>query len=84
MPSRGAPTGEFRAFQRIRNLMIEMLASYRARDGDLALETIRRGRTVDGADDLKTIFDLYEEPLQELKAGPPGENWNGVTDLQHK
>jgi adenylate cyclase len=71
-------------FQRIRNLMIEMLASYRARDWDLALETIRRGRTVDGADDLKTIFDLYEERLQELKTEPPGENWNGVTDLQHK
>lgn len=71
-------------FQQIRNLMIEMLASYRARDWVLALETIRRGRTVDGADDLKTIFDLYEERLQELKTEPPGENWNGVTDLQHK
>jgi adenylate cyclase len=71
-------------FQRIRNLMIEMLASYRARDWDLALETIRRGRTVDGADDLKTIFDLYEERLQELKTEPPGENWNGVTDLQRE
>jgi adenylate cyclase len=42
------------------------------------------GRTVDGADDLKTIFDLYEERLQELKTEPPGENRNGVTDLQHK
>ena len=71
-------------FQRLRNLMIEMLASYRACDWDLALETIRRGRTMDGAESLATIFDLYEGRLTELKAEPPGENWSGVTVLQHK
>jgi adenylate cyclase len=71
-------------FQRLRNLMTEMLASYRAGDWDLALETIRRGRTIDGAESLATIFDLYEGRLTELKAEPPGENWSGVTVLQHK
>ena len=71
-------------FQRLRNLMVEMLASYRVGDWDLALETIRRGRTIDGADSLAIIFDLYEGRLAELKAQPPGENWGGVTVLQHK
>jgi adenylate cyclase len=71
-------------FQRLRNVMVEILASYRACDWDRALETIRLGRTLEGADSFATVFDLYEGRIAGFKAEPPGEDWNGVAVLQSK
>jgi adenylate cyclase len=71
-------------FQRLRKLMVEILSSYRACDWDIALETIRLARTIDGAGSFATVLDLYEGRIAELRTEPPGEDWNGVAVLQHK
>jgi adenylate cyclase len=71
-------------FQRHRNLMIEMLASYRKRDWDTALGAIQRGRMADDTSGLKAVFDLYERRIQDYKETPPDDQWNGVAVLLSK
>jgi len=46
-------------FQRLRNLTIEMLACYRSRDWDGALDAIARGRSSDHEDALEYLHALY-------------------------
>src|SRR5262249_32477061 len=46
-------------FQTLRNLMIEMLANYRARNWDEALASIERGRVRDEAGTLRLLYDIY-------------------------
>src|ERR1700759_3675385 len=53
------------AFQRLRNLTIEMLACYRSRDWHGALFAIERGRKSEDADTLEKLFDLYETRIKE-------------------
>jgi len=71
-------------FQRLRNLTVEMLACYRSRDWDGALEAIERGRKADEADDLKRLFDLYEARILNYKKNPPPPDWNGAYALLTK
>jgi adenylate cyclase len=71
-------------FQRLRNLTIEMLACYRSRDWDGALEAIERGRTTDEAQALRQLYDLYEARIRGYQAMPPADDWNGAYALLTK
>jgi adenylate cyclase len=71
-------------FQRLRNLTIEMLACYRSRDWDGALEAIARGRNSDHAETLDHLHELYEARIKAYKVNPPPADWNGAYQLLTK
>ncbi|HLG80645.1 MAG TPA: adenylate/guanylate cyclase domain-containing protein [Bradyrhizobium sp.] len=71
-------------FQRLRNLTIEMLACYRNRDWDGALEAIARGRKSDEVHALGYLFNLYEARIGNYKKNPPPDDWNGAYALLTK
>ena len=71
-------------FQRLRNLTIEMLACYRNRDWDGALEAIARGRKSDQAHSLGYLYSLYEARIHNYRKNPPPEDWNGAYALLTK
>jgi adenylate cyclase len=71
-------------FQRLRNLTIEMLACYRTRDWDGALQAIERGRKSDEARSLHNLYHLYESRIQNFRENPPPEDWNGAYQLLTK
>jgi adenylate cyclase len=77
-------TAQSGRFQRLRNLTIEMLACYRGRDWDGALEAITRGRTTDEAHALEYLYNLYEARVRNYKETPPPEDWNGAFALLTK
>ena len=72
------------AFQRLRNLTIEMLACYRNRDWPGALFAIERGRKSEDADTLEKLFKLYEVRIKEFQINPPPESWTGAFALLTK
>ncbi|HLX17204.1 MAG TPA: adenylate/guanylate cyclase domain-containing protein [Bradyrhizobium sp.] len=71
-------------FQLLRNLTIEMLASYRNRDWEGALAAIERGRKSDDARSLELLYDLYEARILDYRKNPPPEDWNGAFALLTK
>jgi adenylate cyclase len=71
-------------FQRLRNLTIEMLACYRSRDWDGALDAIARGRNSDHAEALDHLHELYEARVKAYKVDPPPADWNGAYQLLTK
>ena len=79
-------TAQSGRFQRLRNLTIEMLACYRSRDWDGALEAIERGRKTDDAHALELLYDLYEsaDPRLSEKEVRRREDWNGAFALLTK
>ncbi|MCK1363508.1 adenylate/guanylate cyclase domain-containing protein [Bradyrhizobium sp. 62] len=72
------------AFQRLRNVTIEMLACYRSRDWQGALDAIERGRRSEDADTLEKLFKLYEVRIKEFQINPPPEGWTGAYALLTK
>src|SRR6476469_4760889 len=66
------------AFQRLRNITIEMLGCYRSRDWPGALDAIARGRSSNHADALELLHELYEARIKEFRDNPPGEGWTGA------
>lgn len=72
------------AFQRLRNVTIEMLACYRSRDWQGALDAIERGRKSEDADTLEKLFKLYESRIEQFKQTPPPDDWNGAFALLTK
>lgn len=72
------------AFQRLRNITIEMLACYRGRDWQGALDAIERGRRSEDADTLEKLFRLYEARIRDFQLNPPPENWTGAYALLTK
>lgn len=72
------------AFQRLRNITIEMLSCYRNRDWRGALDAIERGRRSEDADTLEKLFKLYEARIKEFRANPPAEGWTGAYALLTK
>jgi adenylate cyclase len=77
-------TAQSGRFQRLRNLTIEMLACYRSRDWEGALEAIARGRTSDDAHALELLYILYEARIKGYQNSPPPEDWNGAFALLTK
>ena len=72
------------AFQRLRNVTIEMLGCYRGRDWQGALDAIERGRRSEDADTLEKLFKLYEARIKEFQVNPPAEGWTGAYALLTK
>lgn len=72
------------AFQRLRNVTIEMLACYRSRDWQGALDAIERGRKSEDADTLEKLFKLYEARIKVFKETPPPDDWTGAFALLTK
>ena len=72
------------AFQRLRNLTIEMLACYRNRDWDGALAAIDRGRRSDDGQALGSLYRLYEARIRSYIETPPPADWNGAYALLTK
>ncbi|MCP1760312.1 CHASE2 domain-containing protein [Bradyrhizobium japonicum] len=72
------------AFQRLRNVTIEMLGCYRGRDWQGALDAIERGRRSEDADTLEKLFKLYEARIKEFQINPPAEGWTGAYALLTK
>jgi adenylate cyclase len=72
------------AFQRLRNVTIEMLACYRGRDWQGGLDAIERGRRSEDAVTLEKLFNLYEERIRNFQDNPPPEDWNGAFALLTK
>lgn len=72
------------AFQRLRNITIEMLSCYRNRDWQGALDAIERGRRSEDADTLEKLFKLYEARIKDFKVNPPPEGWTGAYALLTK
>jgi adenylate cyclase len=71
-------------FQNLRNLTIEMLASYRNRDWEGALMSIERGRRTDEAGRLSYLYQLYEARILDYQKNPPPDDWNGAFALLTK
>jgi adenylate cyclase len=71
-------------FQQSRNLTIEMLACYRSRDWEGALEAIGRGRRTDDAPALGLLYNLYETRIRSYQKNPPPPDWNGAYALLTK
>ncbi|AMA60633.1 CHASE2 domain-containing protein [Bradyrhizobium sp. CCGE-LA001] len=72
------------AFQRLRNITIEMLGCYRSRDWQGALDAIERGRKSEDADTLEKLFRLYEKRIKDFQVDPPPEGWTGAYALLTK
>lgn len=72
------------AFQRLRNITIEMLGCYRNRDWQGALDAIERGRKSEDADTLEKLFKLYEVRIKDYLIDPPPAEWNGAYALLTK
>lgn len=72
------------AFQRLRNITIEMLGCYRGRDWQGALDAIERGRRSEDADTLEKLFKLYEARIRDFQLNPPAEGWTGAYALLTK
>ena len=77
-------TAQSGRFQRLRNLTIEMLACYRARDWEGALAAIARGRKTDEANSLELLYNLYEARIRGYLENPPPQDWNGAYALLTK
>jgi adenylate cyclase len=77
-------TAQSGRFQRLRNLTIEMLGCYRARDWEGALAAIQRGRITDDAHSLELLYNLYETRIRSYQQNPPPEDWNGAYALLTK
>jgi adenylate cyclase len=72
------------AFQRLRNLCIEMLSCYRNRDWEGALLAIAKGRAADESGSLRTLHDLYTARIAAFREAPPPDDWDGVFALTTK
>ncbi|WGD52021.1 adenylate/guanylate cyclase domain-containing protein [Bradyrhizobium sp. CB1650] len=72
------------AFQRLRNITIEMLGCYRGRDWPGALAAIARGRASEDADTLEKLFKLYETRIKDFQLNPPPDDWSGAYALLTK
>ena len=54
-----------------------MLAAYRARDWDGALERLRRCQHLGGAYGLAAFYDKYAARVEAWRAEPPPPDWDG-------
>jgi adenylate cyclase len=65
-------------FQRLRDLVQDMLTCYRNRDWDGALAAIERGRKSDVTRALGLFYNLYEVRIRNYQKDPPPPDWNGA------
>jgi adenylate cyclase len=71
-------------FKTSSQLVARIVAAFRAREWDEALRLIESGRCKEDSSVPKGFFDLYVERIQEFRANPPPDNWNGAYVLLMK
>lgn len=65
-------------FQDLAGRHQDMLAHYRARRWDAALEALAACRQIDVGIDLGEFYDVYETRIRAYQAEPPPADWDGV------
>ncbi|MCG8511065.1 MAG: adenylate/guanylate cyclase domain-containing protein [Rhodospirillales bacterium] len=69
---------EGNAFIALSGLHDEMLDAYRGQRWDEAMDKLTGCREVTDGFNLGGFYDIYAERIEEYKADPPGEGWDGV------
>jgi adenylate cyclase len=72
------------AFAKLRDLNGAMLASYRARRWDDAMDALRACRGLQDGFQLDEIYRLYLARIQSFRDNPPPDDWNGVFAVDTK
>ncbi|MBF0247088.1 MAG: adenylate/guanylate cyclase domain-containing protein [Alphaproteobacteria bacterium] len=70
-----AVTPEFKTFK---TTVDDMLAKYRAQDWDGAQAACDACRAMADTYECPGFFDLYEQRIHDMRANPPGADWDGV------
>lgn len=65
-------------FRRLRDANRQMLACYRGRDWDKAIDALALARAFERRYDLASYFDLYAARIAACRADPPPQEWTGV------
>jgi adenylate cyclase len=71
-------------FQKLRDLIVNMLSCYRSQDWKGAMEIINLCRVADETFGLAKYFDLYQERIRGFEINPPPPDWDGVSALHTK
>jgi adenylate cyclase len=62
-----------------------MLQAYRAREWDRAAELVDECRSkLETKQGMKKYYDLMDQRIAELRANPPGPDWDGVAEATSK
>jgi adenylate cyclase len=65
-------------------LNASMIASYRKREWDKALDLIDRCREPANSFNVAGLYDMYVERIASYRADPPPEDWDGVYEAESK
>jgi adenylate cyclase len=71
-------------FQRVRDVVGEMLALYRRREFAAVEQMIVQCREAAVGFPLDDVFDLYSSRVRAFRAAPPSDDWNGVWLMETK
>ncbi len=81
----GAEMKESEGFKNLQTRHREMLAVYRARDWERALQRIEECLKLDTPKTrLRKLYQLYQERIQAFKISPPSPDWDGSADALSK
>jgi adenylate cyclase len=73
---------EFRAGQETHEAMLQ---AYRAQEWDRAAELVVECRSkLEKTQGMKKYYDLMDQRIVELRANPPGLDWDGVAEATSK
>lgn len=71
-------------FKTSSQLVARIVAAFRAREWDEALRLIESGRCKEALPIPKGFLELYVERIEEFRANPPPDDWNGAYVLLMK
>jgi adenylate cyclase len=71
-------------FQRVRDVVGEMLALYRRREFAAVEQMIVQCREAAAGFPLDDVFDLYSSRVRAFQFAPPSDDWNGVWVMETK
>jgi adenylate cyclase len=80
-----ATLGQDPEFQAGQEFHEAMLQAYRAQEWDRAAELVVECRSkLEKTQDMKKYYDLMDQRIVELRANPPGPDWDGVAEATSK
>ncbi len=80
-----ATLGQDPEFQAGRENHEAMLQAYRAQEWDRAAELVVECRSkLEKTHDMKKYYDLMDQRIADLRANPPGPDWDGVAEATSK
>jgi adenylate cyclase len=80
----GAELAQSEEFRKISELFATVLARYRARDWDGALDVLQSSRHAANNFGLGEIYNLYSTRIQSFRENAPPDDWNGVFAFETK